>query len=341
MIIAALMFVFGAWCVQQLAQLPSIYWLLCALAVLLTIFLSQYHPRFSRYLYRRTLSKSFLYRCLAGLAAFILGFCWASGFALLRMGDELPHAWEQKNIQVVGVVASVPELTARGVRFKFDVEKIVTKNAVVPQHISLNQYGAYQSFGNKSSQNPTAEAPSKVLSQFKTGERWQLLVRLKRPHGTANPHGFDFELWALSENIRAMGTIKSHTENKKLSNFVWRPSYVIEHLRENIKARIAHVLNGKPYLGIIQALVMGDDSQINVDDWQVFLRTGISHLVSISGLHITMLAGLAFGFVSFIWRRSPSLMMRLPTRKAAVIAGTLTALAYALIAGFAVPSQRT
>ncbi len=341
MIIAALMFVFGAWCVQQLAQLPSVYWLLCALAVLLAIFLSQYHPRFSRYLYRPTLSKRLLYRCLAGLAACLLGFCWASGFALLRMSDELPHAWEQKNIQLIGVVASVPELTARGVRFKFDVEKTITKDAVVPRHISLNQYGAYQSFGNQSSQKPIAEAPSKVLSQFKAGERWQLLVRLKRPHGTANPHGFDFESWALSENIRAMGTIKSHTENKKLSNFVWRPSYVIEHLRENIKARIAHVLNGKPYLGIIQALVMGDDSQINVDDWQVFLRTGISHLVSISGLHITMLAGLAFGFVSFIWRRSPSLMMRLPTRKAAVIAGTLTALAYALIAGFAVPSQRT
>ncbi len=45
---------------------------------------------------------------------------------------------------------------------------------------------------------------------------------------------------------------------------------------------------------------MGDDSQIKVEDWQVFLRTSISHLVSISGLHITMLAGLAFGLVGFI-----------------------------------------
>lgn len=341
MIIAALMFFFGAWSVQQLAQLPSWYWLLCVCAVSAVICIMQFHTRFLAYFNLPKPLESLLRRFLLSLFSFIFGFCWASGLALWRISDELPHAWEQKSIQVIGVVASVPELTARGVRFKFDVEKIRTKDAVVPQHISLNQYSGYQSFGDKSSQIPSAEQPSKELSQFKAGERWQLSVRLKRPHGSANPHGFDFESWALSENIRAMGSIKNHTENKKLTNFVWRPSYVIEHLRENIKARIAHVLNGKPYLGIIQALVMGDDSQIKADDWQVFLRTGISHLVSISGLHITMLAGLAFGFVSFIWRRNPALMMRLPTRKAAVIAGTVTALAYALIAGFAVPTQRT
>jgi competence protein ComEC len=63
--------------------------------------------------------------------------------------------------------------------------------------------------------------------------------------------------------------------------------------------------------------------------------------MSISGLHITMLAGLAFGFVSFFWRRSPKLMMRLPTRKAATIAGVIVALIYSLVAGFSVPSQRT
>jgi len=337
MIIAALMFVFGAWSVQQLAQLPSLYWLLCASAILVCIFLTQCHPRFSSYFHTPKLLKGFL----LSAAAFTLGLCWASGFALWRMSDELPHAWEQKSIQIIGVVASVPEATERGTRFRFDVEHILTQDAIVPQHISLNQYSAYQNYGHKSHQPTNVEDASTQLTPFKAGERWQLLVRLKRPHGTANPHGFDFESWSLSENVRAMGSIKSNTENKKLSNFVWRPSYVIEHLRENIKQRITHVLAGKAYIGIIQALVMGDDSQIKVDDWQVFLRTGVSHLVSISGLHITMLAGLAFGFVSFFWRRSPYLMMRLPTRKAAVLAGAMTALAYALIAGFSVPSQRT
>ena len=342
MIIAALMFVLGAWNVQQLAQLPNLYYLLCACIVFALIFFTQYHSRFFLYSHHRNFHTHKLFKyVLLSATAFVFGVCWASGFALWRMSDELPRAWEQKTIQIVGVVASVPEATEHGTRFRFDVEKILTKYAVVPQHISLNQYNAYQKYGSKRHQAANAEAVVTQLTNFKAGQRWQLFVRLKRPHGTANPHGFDFESWALSENIRATGSIKNNTENKKLNTFVWRPSYVIEHLRENIKQRISHVLAGKPYIGIIEALVMGDDSQIAVDDWQVFLRTGVSHLVSISGLHITMLSGLAFGFVSFFWRRVPSLVMRLPTRKAAVIAGVITGLAYALIAGFSVPSQRT
>jgi competence protein ComEC len=248
------------------------------------------------------------------------------------MGDELPHAWEQKDIAIEGVVASLPEATERGERFKFDVEKILTKDAVVPKHISLNQYSVNPHGSNKTAAD---------INQFHAGERWSLVVRIKRPHGTVNPHGFDFESWALAENVRATGSIKSKAGIKMMDNFVWRPSYVVEHLREQVQKRIIQVLADKPYGGIIQALVMGDDSQISVEDWQVFLRTGTSHLMSISGLHITMLAGLAFGLVNFLWRRSHRLVMQLPTRKAATIAGVVVALAYSLIAGFSVPSQRT
>ncbi len=338
MILAALMFVFGAWNVQQMAQLPSLYWLFCASVVLLVIFFSQYHLQFSPFVRVNSHTSRFLWLFLLSAGAFLFGICWASSFALWRMSDVLPHAWEQKTIAVVGVVASVPEATERGMRFRFDVEKILTPDAIVPHHISLNQY-----LVNKSQERFSAKSAHVTLlsSQFKAGERWQLSVRLKRPHGTANPHGFDFESWALSENIRAMGSIKSSADDKLLNHFVWRPSYVVEYLREQVKQRIAEVLTNKPYSGIIQALVMGDDSQIALDDWQVFLRTGTSHLMSISGLHITMLAGLVFAAVGFFWRRSPRLAMRLPTRKAATLAGVITALVYALIAGFSVPSQRT
>ncbi|MDP1659382.1 MAG: DNA internalization-related competence protein ComEC/Rec2 [Methylotenera sp.] len=332
MILAALMFVLGAWVVQHMAQLPSMVWLVCASLAAIMIFITQAYPRFFRYF---QLPK-FLKIGLFSIAAFLFGVCWASGFAVWRMSDELPHAWEQKTIAIEGVVASLPEATERGERFRFDVEKILTKDAIVPRHISLNLYRANQYGGNNES-----EEDSTQFSQFHAGERWLLSVRLKRPHSTINPHGFDFESWALSENIRATGSIKSKAGMKKLDNFVWRPSYIIEHLRENTQQRIARVLADKPYSGVIQALVMGEDSQISVDDWQVFLRTGTTHLMSISGLHITMLSGLAFGLMSFVWRRMPTLATRLPTRKAAVLAGAITALAYALIAGFSVPTQRT
>lgn len=334
----ALMFVFAAWVVQQMAQLPSLSILGLTFFVACCIFFFLSHSRFSSYF----TSSRYLTPCLFSVAVFLLGICWASSFALWRMHDDLPNAWEQKPIAVEGVVASVPELTERGLRFRFDVEKVLTKEAVVPQHISLNYYVNYQYPSHKAEDfSEETEVAVTSLMPFHAGERWQLLVRLKRPHGAINPHGFDFESWALSENIRATGSIKSKAGMQKLSDFVWQPSYIIEHLRESTQQRIAHVLFDKPYSGIIQALVMGEDSQISVEDWQVFLRTGTTHLMSISGLHITMLAGLAFSCVGFIWRRNPNWVLRLPTRKAATIAGVLAALAYALIAGFSVPTQRT
>ncbi|OIR04668.1 ComEC family competence protein [mine drainage metagenome] len=340
MVFAALMFVLGAWTVQQLAQLPSLTWLCTATFALVPIFLSLYHLRCSIAFVN---FRYFLRPLLMGIAAFLFGICWASGFAMWRMSDELPHLWEQKTIEVVGVVASVPEATERGERFRFDTEEILTPDVVVPKHISLNQYRGNYLAGARHAQ--TLAPVLTPYSRFHAGERWKLLVRLKRPHGTQNPHGFDFEAWALSENIRAMGSInsghKSAGANVRLSDFVWQPKYVVERLREKVRQRIASVLVGKPLAGVIQALVIGDDSQINQADWQVFLRTGTSHLMSISGLHITMLAGLAFGLVAFFWRRIPMLALRLPTRKAATVVGVITAVCYALIAGFSVPSQRT
>ncbi len=331
------MFVFAACLVQQMARLPSLYGLgLLFFVASFTLFI-HFHARFSSYF----TSYPYLKSCLLSMAAFLLGICWASSFALWRMNDELPHDWEQKPIQIQGVVASLPEVTAHGLRFRFDVEKILTQAAVVPRHISLNYYASHQNANDKAedySHELEAVVPE---SPFDVGERWQLVVRLKRPHATINPHGFDFEAWALGENIRATGNIKSKTGMQKLSNFVWQPSYIVEYLREATSRRIVRVLADKPYAGIIQALVMGDDNQIRADDWQIFLRTGTTHLMSISGLHITMLAGLAFSLVRFFWRRNPQLVLALATRKAATIAGVLAALAYALIAGFSVPTQRT
>lgn len=63
--------------------------------------------------------------------------------------------------------------------------------------------------------------------------------------------------------------------------------------------------------------------------------------MSISGLHVTMVAALFGWLVSFGWRRIPALALRLPTQKAGLLAACLGALAYSLLAGFAVPAQRT
>lgn len=336
MILAALGFVFGAWLLQQQPALPSIFIGLQAVWILapsLTVFIYLSQSKFPKLL------KSASGLFIAGL----LGFMWAANFASVRLSDALPADWQQKSINIIGVVASLPEVTERGERFRFDVEKILTPQTQVnqlkvPQHLSLNFYRDLALSKPGDASRPEG-APS--TDHFHAGERWQFTVRLKRPHSTYNPHGFDFEAWALAENIRATGSIHSKSGYKKLADFVWRPTYVIESLREKIGDRISQVLENKPHAGVIRALVVGDDSQITQTQWNVFLHTGINHLVSISGLHITMLAGLAYAIVAFAWRRIPSLVMRMPTRKAATMAGLMAALVYALLAGMSVPTQRT
>ncbi|HEY0843161.1 DNA internalization-related competence protein ComEC/Rec2 [Methylotenera sp.] len=322
MVVFALGFVLGAFCLQQMPVLPDLIWSLLILPfACINIYL-----RNAQFRYIAEIRQSFWL-----LIAVLLGFFWAAAVASLRLADALPAEWQNKPIELVGVVASVPTLTEQGARFNFTVERVITKNAVVPKHISLSVY--------RKRDYLTQMQEDDQLLDYQPGQRWQLTAKLKRPHSAQNPHGFDFESWLLAENIRANGSVKG--KPAMLEGFVWQPQYVVECIRQLVKLRIANVLADKQYSGVIQALVMGDDSQIAVQDWQLFLRTGITHLMSISGLHITMLSGLMFALVSFVWRCIPHFANQIPTRKAATFAAVITALVYGLIAGFSVPTQRT
>lgn len=259
------------------------------------------------------------------LAALCLGVAWAGWMAQLRMADALSVDDEGRDIEVVGVIAGLPDAIDNGLRFAFDVE---TASAAVPSHVSL---AWYRSQGRQ---------PDEVVP-LRAGERWRFVVRMKRPHGNLNPHGFDFEAWLLERNIRATGSIKPHSQPQRLEPMVWRPGYLVERLRQATRERFETALPGKPFAGILAALAMGDQRAIDADYWRTFSRTGTTHLMSISGLHVTMVAGLIAWIVGWLWRRSPRLPLRLPAQKAAVLAGFLGALGYSLLAGFAVPAQRT
>ncbi|MDY0975811.1 DNA internalization-related competence protein ComEC/Rec2 [Massilia sp. CFBP9012] len=260
----------------------------------------------------------------------LLGFCWAAFIAHLALSKALPHDDEGRDITVTGTIASLPHRFDGGVRFQFDVAHTETRNASVPPKIVLSWYGA------------TAADPAFIHP----GEHWRLVVRLQRPHGNANPHGFDYEAWLLEQGVRATGYVRpAGSRNERLDDWTPGAGYAIERARGYLRARILSTLDGEPYAGVIVALVIGDQRGIDQDDWDVFNRTGISHLVSISGLHITMVAGFAAWIVASLWRRSfwtdAQLPLRLPAQKAAALAGAMVALMYVLLAGFGVPAQRT
>ncbi|MGS0743432.1 DNA internalization-related competence protein ComEC/Rec2 [Glaciimonas sp. GG7] len=268
----------------------------------------------------------------------ILGFCWAALYAHYYLQQELPVEWEGRDVTIIGTVASLPTHFEQGVRFNFAVEKVFAQDGELPQipdRLALSWYRAFSQTG--------AQAQ---IGHITPGARWQLTVRLKRPHGNANPHGFDYEVWLLEQNLRATGYVRGNTStNRELTPFVFSVSNLIEATRGWVRQRILSALPDKKYAGIFIALVIGDQRAVDQNDWTIFNRTGVGHLISISGLHITMIAGLFASLMSALWRRSffigNSLPLRLPAQKAAVLAGAATALLYALLAGFGLPAQRT
>jgi len=174
-------------------------------------------------------------------------------------------------------------------------------------------------------------------------------VRLQKPHGNANPDGFDYEVWLLEQNLRATGYVRTDAQamltNRRLSGFVFSFGNLVEHCRARLRASIHAALPEHKYAGVIVALVVGDQRAINQSDWKVFNRSGTGHLISISGLHITMVAGLFAALMHGLWRRSfftgAELPLLLPAQKVAALSGAAIALLYVLLAGFGVPAQRT
>ena len=267
---------------------------------------------------------------LAVLAAGALGFGHAAWRAELRLSDALPPEWEGEDIALVGIIDDLPQPSARSTRFAFAVEHVETDRAVVPGRLSLAWYTQTRKGGE------IDPAPAMLA-----GERWRLVVRLKRPHGTINPHGFDVEAWMLESGFRATGYVRTSDRNARIDAFAGRAQDYIQRVRENIRARILAALPEAPYAGVIVALTIGEQRAVPEAQWRVFNRTGIAHLISISGLHVTVFAALAGGLVYALARRSVALTTRLPARKVAAGAGVVFATAYVLIAGAQVPAVRT
>ena len=250
-------------------------------------------------------------------------------------------------LPVVGVVASLPQNMAQGVRWRMAVEQAQIAGseealAPFPGLIELSWYAA---------RGRASKGAAESLPVLRPGQRWDLSVRLKRPHGARNPHGFDYELWLWEQGVQATGYVRSsarldalHGPPERLAA-TWR--YPVEQLRERVRDAVLRGVDSaadgaqQRAIGVVAALVTGDQRAIERADWDVFRATGVAHLMSISGLHITLFAWLAAALLGRAWRRSARLCLMLPAPTAALVGGVLLAGAYALFSGWGVPAQRT
>ena len=313
--LASVGFLVGVLTCQSLANLPAVEWsLLLLLIVPLAIWSSKFR-----------------------LIIFVLiGFLYSVLIAHDKIAGQISPTLEGKDLLVTGIVTSLPNKTSDRTRFQFDVLDLSELPSTVTQNVAP--------------QSATDRLPRRIqLSWYKTapaisvGQRWQLAVRLKRPHGFSNPGGFDYEAWLYQQAIHATGYVRDNSTTRGLNKVVdidesWRSK--VNRLREHLSHSIAMQLPESSAAGLIAGLLVGDRQSIDKAQWRVLTSTGTNHLMAISGLHIGLVAGLVFFLTVQLWRRLPYVTLYISTPRAAALCSILAALVYAALAGFTLPTQR-
>lgn len=281
-------------------------------------------------------------------AALALAAWGATGArAVARASEALPAALEGQDLALVGVVASLPQLGAWGEQFVLAVESAQHQGVQVqvPQRVRLSwrRPGQQGEDGPEAGRSVAGTTPG--FQPLVPGQRWRLTARLKRPHGNSNPHGFDAELWLWEQGLRATGQVSLSAKVAAPELLQVTARYPVERWRDAVREQLYTAQGSGRASAVIAALVLGDQAAIDSSDWEVFRRTGVAHLISVSGTHITMFAVLAVGLVGWSWRQLarwwPGVLYRVSVPVAALWGGVALAAAYAVFSGWAVPAQRT
>jgi len=170
----------------------------------------------------------------------------------------------------------------------------------------------------------------------RAGERWRLLVRLAPFADSYNLAGPDTARFAFRDGVHLTGRVLPSALNARLA----LANSSVDTLRARVAARISDSVADPDAAALLTALAVGLTDRMSTDQWRVFNATGTTHLVAISGLHVTMFALVAFMASRFAWRWLP-FARRVEQETFALLLGLAAAGGYALLSGFSVPAQRT
>jgi competence protein ComEC len=249
---------------------------------------------------------------LVGLLFFIGGFSWHVYWGRSGLDARLPSALEGEEITVKGAVISLPRATEFGIQYYFQIEE---SDFGFTGKVLLNDYGA-------------------DAGMIRAGQRRNMQVKMKRPHGVANPGGFDREASLLRKGVDATGYVRivlSVTEATGIS---------LLRLRQYLFDKLNPYTSQSEVGGLVIALVLGVADQIGREQGELFSNTGTSHLFVISGLHVGLVAGMVYWLAGFCLRPFTSLSFLLPRQKLATLLAMLAATFYAGLAGFTLPTLR-
>lgn len=252
---------------------------------------------------------------LSPLLWFIAAVFWSVFHQWLISDKGMPHTNLIKNATLQGYVTSIPTSTPTKTQFQFLADHLDGHQVKV--NVLLTCYDHC----------PTIHA----------GQHWQLQAKLKQPINLANPGGFDYVGWLGSRHIRWVGNVNRSTFQ---AIYPSQKNYPLVTLREHLAETLRALDPDLTTLGIFEALTLGLTNHVEKAQWDLFRRTGTTHLIDISGEHIALIAGLSYWLLKWLWRQMGKCCLRYPAPKIASAGAILIAITYALIAGFSVPTQR-
>lgn len=241
---------------------------------------------------------------------FVLGFAYTGVVVAGRTGLHIAEPAQQRYTEtlVTGEITGLVDHGEAYLRFRLHTDAEPTRL------LRLDWY-----------RRPADKAP-------RSGERWQLRVRLRPPRGLANPGQPRFERYALREALAGTGYVVKSEKNRRLDG----PAYLcLDCWRARLSRRIDALPGTAAARALVASLAIADRRQVSEQQWQVLRRTGLSHLMAISGLHIGMVALVAY------W--ATTLVAAGMSRRAVPIgccSALLAASVYAALAGFPVATRR-
>lgn len=229
----------------------------------------------------------------------------------------LPEAGADTRVLAEGIIQSVP--AREGVALRFDLRaESIQGVALSPAERTLRVEW----------RDPHARP--------RVGERWRLLLRLRPLEETRNFAGLDTGRMAFRQGVHGSARVLPSALNELRT---LAPAG-LDTLRARIAARVRDSIADPDAAALVTALSVGLTADMSRDQWRVFNATGTTHLVAISGLHVTLFAWLVFRGARCLWRKLP-VLHAVDREPFALWLGLAAAGGYSLLAGLSVPTQRT
>lgn len=266
-------------------------------------------------------------RHLVRLALSLL-FAFSSGFALAKVRTEWVRAPVLENrvgpVEVTGVVELVEPRAGRGQRITLRVTSLgKLAREEMPVRVRVRAM--------------------KALDGLEAGETVAMKAMLAPPSAPSLPGDYDFARAAWFSRLGAVGYSLSaprRVEGAEGTGLLAKASAAIERVRQDIGSRVVATLPGERG-AIANALITGERGAISEETNDAFRDSGLLHILSISGLHMAIMAGAVFLFVRVGLAAVPALALRYQTKKWAAGAAMVAGLGYLLISGFSVATVRS